>query len=119
MTTKDIGDAGEEQARRFLISQGFAILACNYRAPGGELDLIARDGDALVFVEVKKRASNAFGGPLAAITKTKQERVALAAAHYIKEKKPKFDSIRFDAVCILPGRVEHLKNAFTPRRMNI
>lgn len=119
MTTKETGLAGEESARQLLLQKGFKILARNYAVSGGELDLVAKDGSALVFIEVKTRASNQFGGPLAAITPAKQKRLTLAAVCYIKEKKPKFDSIRFDAVCILAGKAEHIPNAFTPQRMNI
>lgn len=119
MNTTNAGNAGEETARRFLLDKGFQIIGRNYTAPGGELDLIARDGNTLVFVEVKTRARGGFGGPAAAITPAKQKRLTQAAVCYVKEKKPKFDSIRFDAVCILAGNVEHILNAFVPRRMNI
>lgn len=119
MNAKETGAAGEESARRFLLKKGFKIIAQNYAVPGGELDLVAQDGNTLAFIEVKTRASNGFGGPAAAITPAKQKRITLAAVCYIKEKRPKFDSIRFDAVCILAEDVQYIPNAFTPKRMNI
>jgi len=119
MNTKQTGQQGEEQAARFLENKGYTILARNFSMPQGELDLVAVHGSTLVFVEVKARAYEAFGGPLAAVTPAKQKRLALAAQQYIKMKSPKFDSIRFDVICILPGKLEHLENAFWPSRTNL
>ena len=119
MTTKQTGQQGEEQAARFLQDKGYKILARNFSTPQGELDLVATHQDTLIFVEVKARAYTAFGGPLAAVTLPKQKRVALAAQQFIKIKSPKFDRIRFDVVCILPGKLEHIENAFLPDRTNL
>ena len=116
MNTSQIGTQGEEQALQFLLKQGCKLLARNYRVKGGEIDLIVYDKNTLVFAEVKTRASQAFGGPFAAITPAKQKRIALAAALFIKTNRPKFDSIRFDAIAVLPQGVTHIKNAFTPAR---
>ena len=119
MITRQAGQHGEDQAAQFLAQLGYQILARNFSAPQGELDIIARDKNALVFVEVKARASMAFGGPLAAVNAAKQKRIALTAMQYVKAKRPKFDSIRFDVVCVLPGRIEHIVNAFTPQRTTL
>ena len=119
MTTKAIGQQGEEQASRFLEKKGYKILARNFSTPQGELDLVANQQKTLVFVEVKTRAYEAFGGPLAAVTVAKQKRLALAAQQYIKIKSPKFDSIRFDVICILPDQITHIENAFIPERTNL
>ena len=116
MNTKQTGQQGEEQAARFLEKKGYKILARNFFTPRGELDIVAADKKNLVFIEVKARAYEAFGGPLAAVTPAKQKRLVLAAQQYLKIKSPKFDSIRFDIICILPGRLEHIENAFTPER---
>ena len=110
------GAAGEDAACRYLETKGLAIIARNYRRPCGEIDIIARDGQTLVFAEVKKRASGAFGGPLAAVTPAKQRKITLTAECYVKENAPKFDSIRFDVICLLDGKITHLENAFFPRR---
>ena len=116
MNTTQSGALGEEIAGRYLAEKGYRILTRNFRKPCGEIDLIALDGKTLVFVEVKKRASLAFGGPIAAVTAAKQHKIALTAQQYIKKNAPKFDSIRFDVVCLLPEQIEHIKNAFIPRR---
>lgn len=119
INTTQTGQQGEEQAARFLEKKGYQILARNFSTPQGELDIIAYYQKTLIFVEVKTRAYKAFGGPLAAVTPAKQKRLALAAAQYIKIKSPKFDRIRFDVICILPGQVQHLENAFLPVRTNL
>lgn len=119
MTTRQAGQCGEEQAAQFLARQGYKILDRNFSTAQGELDIIAQDQCTLVFIEVKMRASQAFGGPLLAVTPAKQKRMALAAMQYLKAKSPKFDSIRFDVICILPTSLEHIKNAFQPARTTI
>ena len=119
MTTRQTGLAGEERAAQFLVAKGYKIIARNYNAAGGELDLVARRGQTLVFAEVKTRAYAAFGGPAAAVTRTKQERLTRAALQYIKANAPKFDSIRFDVLCVLPEAIEHIENAFFPRRTTL
>lgn len=113
------GAAAEEQAAEFLRKKGFKILARNYLARGGELDIVAREGKTLVFVEVKSRASEAFGGAVAAVTPAKQKRVVAAAVQYIKENRPAYDSIRFDVICIRAEQVEHLAQAFCPARLTL
>ena len=116
MNTCQSGALGEEAACNYLKKQGMTILARNYRKPCGEIDIVALAGRTLVFAEVKKRATGAFGGPLAAVTAAKQHKITLSAECYIKENTPKFDSIRFDVVCLLAGKITHIPNAFSPRR---
>ncbi len=119
MTTRQTGNEGEDQAAAYLQKNGYRIIARNFLAVGGELDIVAQYQKTLVFVEVKTRASSAFGGPLAAVTRTKQERLARAAAQFIKANAPKFDSIRFDVICVLSGQIEHIPNAFIPARTTL
>lgn len=116
MNTSQSGAAGEEAAARYLEKKGYTIVQRNYRRVCGEIDLIALDGKTLVFVEVKKRASAAFGGPFGAVTASKQHKIANTAYYFIKEKCPKFDSIRFDVVGLLGEQITHIENAFLPRR---
>lgn len=116
MNTTQSGHQGEEAAATYLLSKGYRLVARNYRRACGEIDLIALDKKTLVFVEVKKRASAAFGGPMGAVTPTKQRKIAQTAQYYIKENAPKFDSIRFDVVCLLPGQITHIEHAFIPQR---
>ena len=116
MNTSAKGHAGEEEAANFLTSKGYRILARNYRGRGGEIDIIAQYKKTLVFVEVKARAYEAFGGPLLAVTPAKQHKVALTAAQFLKANAVKFDSIRFDVVCVLPQGITHIEGAFQPAR---
>ena len=119
MNTKQSGAQGEQAACDYLVNKGYRILTRNYRKTCGEIDIVATDGKTLVFAEVKKRASQAFGGPLAAVTTAKQQKISLTAQWYIKENAPKFDSIRFDVICLLPGEIQHIENAFTPARSTL
>ncbi len=116
MNTSQSGAQGEEAACNYLVGKGLRILARNYRRPYGEIDIIAQDGKTLVFAEVKKRTSGAFGGPVAAVTAAKQRKIVLTAQCYIQENTPKFDSIRFDVICLLAGKITHIQNAFSPQR---
>ena len=91
------GAAAEALAAQYLQERGVAIVARNYRCRGGEIDLIGRDGDTLVFVEVRLRSSAAFGGAAESIGARKRKRLALAAAHYLarigREPPCRFDAI--------------------------
>ncbi|MGZ5149548.1 MAG: YraN family protein [Burkholderiales bacterium] len=100
-------------AAAFLEGQGLTILARNYRCRLGEIDLIARDREATVFVEVRSRASAAFGGAAASITAAKRQRLLKAARHYISRQRS-VPQCRFDALLIEgdPPRIEWLRDAF-------
>ncbi|MGZ5092506.1 MAG: YraN family protein [Burkholderiales bacterium] len=100
-------------AAAFLERQGLTILARNYRCRLGEIDLIARDREATVFVEVRSRASAAFGGAAASITAAKRQRLLKAARHYISRQRS-VPQCRFDALLIEgdPPRIEWLRDAF-------
>lgn len=119
MNTATQGKLGENRAADFLQRAGYCILERNFYMRGGEIDLIASFEKTLVFVEVKTRSYEAFGGPLSAVTPAKQRRIAQTAARYIQEKGLKFDSIRFDVLCVLPEKIEHIKNAFSPARTTL
>lgn len=112
---KKIGQAGEERAAKFLTRQGYRILERNYRAPYGEIDLIALDRGELVFVEVKTRTSDVYGSPELAVNPRKQERMIRAALGYIKFKKLHQMPCRFDVIAISPTtekEIEHIRHAF-------
>ena len=119
MNTTHSGYVAEDKAVAFLKNKGHQILARNYRKNCGEIDIISLDKITLVFSEVKQRSSTAFGGPVAAITKSKQNKIVQTAHLYIKENAPKFDSIRFDAICLLGENITHIPNAFTPQRSTL
>lgn len=96
------GDAAEALAAEFLSARGLTIVERNYRCRGGEIDLVARDRDTLVFVEVRLRSSRGFGGAAASITPAKRKRLRRAAGHYLatlgREPPCRFDAILLDAL---------------------
>lgn len=114
-TTKQVGDAAEEQALGFLQAKGLQFVARNYRTPGrggGEIDLIVRDKDGtLVFVEVRKRNRTDHGGAAASIGHVKQRRIIFAARHYLLNLRT-MPPCRFDVVVIDGDAVDWLRAAF-------
>ena len=113
-TTRQRGNAAEDQALAFLQAAGLKLLERNYRTPGrggGEIDLVMRDRDGtLVFVEVRSRASNAFGGAGASMGAIKQRRIVFAARHYLLRMSVP-PPCRFDVV-LVQDSVQWLKAAF-------
>jgi putative endonuclease len=108
------GAKAEALAAAFLAHRGLAIVERNWRRRCGELDLVARDGDTLVFVEVRLRRREDFGGAAASITAAKRARVVAAASLYLA-KLPHVPPCRFDAVLLDgldPARIEWLRNVF-------
>jgi len=95
-----LGISGEDLACAELARRGYAILDRRYRTRFGEIDIIARDGDTIVFVEVKARQTDDFGGAAAAITAWKQRRVARMAVDYIARRALHECPCRFDVVAI-------------------
>ena len=95
------GNRGERKAASFLRRQGFRIIARQYANPHGEIDLIARDGDCIVFVEVKTRRSDAAGQPFEAVTREKQRKMTNTALVWLKRRKLLESRSRFDVVSIL------------------
>lgn len=112
-----LGERGEREAAGFLRRKGYRVLARRYRTRRGEIDLIARDGDTLVFVEVKTRR---VGAPAEAVTLQKQRRLARAAYEFAREQRVLGQRARFDVVAIVwpddrrPPSIEHLPHAFEP-----
>lgn len=109
---KLLGKKGEALACKYLKKQRYKILHTNYKTSAGEADIVCRDGDEIVFVEVKTRTSDAFGTPAEAVTAKKRERYIRIAQCYWKktEKEP---NARFDVIEVwADGKIEHLKNAF-------
>lgn len=116
-STREAGDEGEQIARQFLARQGFTILETKYRYEKmGEIDIIARDGDVLVFCEVKMRTTDEFGDPEFAITPRKQAQVRKVAHAYLYEHDLDEQECRFDVVAIKKIRgtleINHIPNAF-------
>ncbi len=110
---------GEQQAEILLRGKGYAILGRRVRiGRRDELDLVARDGDTLVFVEVKTRRSIKFGQPIAAVNRAKRHYLSRAAVRYLKRLKHQPPSFRFDVVEVVgvpeqpPPVMRHIENAF-------
>lgn len=97
---RSLGRIGEAAAGDFLERRGYRIIARNFRCPFGELDLIAQQGEAIVFVEVKARTTADFGEPFDAITAQKQRRLARLATYYLKGRNWLRRPARFDAVSV-------------------
>jgi putative endonuclease len=95
------GKISEEQASKFLESQGYRILFRNYKAQGSEIDIIAREKDTICFIEVKSRRSERFGSPQEAVTLAKQQKIARAASMFLQENDLQNKSCRFDVVAII------------------
>ena len=111
MKTKERGDAGERRACEILRDAGYLIVARNWRTRFGEIDIVARDGETLVFVEVKMRSCEGFGGPEAALTPAKQRRIIAAASEFLAQTRAEVP-VRFDLVAIGPGGVRIVRDAF-------
>ncbi len=105
------GEEAEHLARDFLRQQGYEIIAERYRWRGGEIDLIARDGNFLVFIEVRSRSKELFGLPEETIDHKKQRKILLTAQHYLTQYPTNLD-IRFDVVALSGGQVRLYKDAF-------
>ena len=106
------GKEGEEMAVGYLIIKGYSILERNYRNPFGEIDLIAKDGKTVVFIEVKRRNTDSYGLPVESVDIKKQKRLSKAATAYITEKRITNLPCRFDVVSIYNDRIELFKDAF-------
>ena len=113
MSTKQTGDQGEELACKFLKREGFKILERNFRIRGGEIDIVAKDHDELIFVEVKTRYSHEFGLPTEALTPWKVNFLIRACQFYLAKNKKFDNSYRIDVVAVdlTDGqKIEHIKN---------
>lgn len=107
-----IGQRAEDRAVAALVRAGYRVVERNVRLRVGELDVVAYDGDVLVFVEVRSRADDRFGGALHAVPPTKQRQVARAAAAYLALRRPPFRTCRFDVVLITGPDLQLMKDAF-------
>jgi len=110
--TRTAGQGGETRATALLTREGYTIVERNYRCSLGELDIVARDGDVLAFVEVRSRADSEHGHAAEAVDTRKQAQVARVAMHYIGLRNPRFDESRFDVVAITGDAIELIKDAW-------
>ena len=112
-----VGNRGEELASAFLESNGLKIVERNFRCKGGEVDIIARDGKTIVFIEVKSRRNLAYGVPQLAVTPFKQRQISKAALTWLSKNRLHDSPARFDVIAILlenkySHQIEHIRNAF-------
>ncbi|MFV0553303.1 MAG: YraN family protein [Mangrovibacterium sp.] len=116
-TQKELGEIGEDMAEKHLLKLGYTILERNWRHHHLEVDLIARDKDELVIIEVKTRSGVQFGHPSEAITRQKMNHLINAADAYIKINNSSLDT-RFDVITVVMNRgtyrLEHFEDAFYP-----
>ena len=112
-----MGDFGEQYALQYLRKKGFKIVQTNYRFKRNELDIICKEGDEFVFIEVKARQTAEIGEPWRAVTKTKQRQIIKCAHHYLIENNLDVES-RFDIISIVHNsygtKLEHIDRAFIP-----
>ena len=119
-TRKKLGNRGEKIAAKFLRKQGYQIIEKNYRSRLGEIDIVAKEDESIVFVEVKTRCSTDFGLPEEALSYDKRRRLSKLALGYLAHRRIKDTNCRFDVVSILMdnkkvSKVKHIKlikNAF-------
>lgn len=110
---KFFGKIGEKKAAEFLKKKGFTVLETNYKTHYGEIDIIAKDKDYIVFVEVKTRSSDEYGKPSEAVNEKKQEKYVKVATEYLIKHKKTDSLCRFDVIEIENGEINHIIDAFT------
>ncbi|OZC43258.1 YraN family protein [Rhodococcus sp. WWJCD1] len=116
-TNQELGARGEDLAVRHLEDIGLEVIERNWRHRSGELDIIAREGDTMVFVEVKTRSGIGYGTPAEAVTYTKQVRIRGLALSWLALQQGPWVQIRFDVIAIVVGRdvnpvITHIRAAF-------
>ncbi len=115
---KRIGTEGEKKAKDFLISNNYKIIKTNFHSPYGEIDIIAQDGEILVFIEVKTRSSD-LDSALNSISISKRKKISKTASYFLSKNDTFYDVFtRFDVIIILNSRthtsLKHIKEAFVP-----
>lgn len=109
---KFLGRAGEIKAAKFLENKGYKIVAKNFKTRLGEIDIIAKDKECIVFIEVKTRSGDGYGAPCEAVNRKKQEKYFAVATQYLQNNKLLDCECRFDVVEIENGEINHIENAF-------
>lgn len=112
-----LGNRGETLAAAYLQGKGYRIIERNFRCKGGEVDIVAKDGDIFVFAEVKTRKSLVFGPPQLAVTPFKQRQISKAALTWLSRKRLHDAPARFDVIAIIlendfSQQIDHISNAF-------
>lgn len=111
MHNRELGRRGEKKAQKYLRKNGWRILETNYKNPFGEIDIIAKKGEVIAFVEVKTRLTDLFGSPSEAVGFSRQTKYIRGANYYFAGAEP--DAvIRFDIIEVFKDRINHIENAF-------
>ena len=117
MNKHDDGLTGQQCAEDFLVKKGFTVLDRNYRIKTGEVDIVAKDGEYIVFIEVKFRRGLSYGLPREAVGVVKQRRIMKTAMHYLMRNMLTESDVRFDVIEVLEQHgklyISHIENAFT------
>lgn len=108
----EIGAAAEDRASAALAAEGYDIIVRNWRCDIGELDVVARDGDTLVFVEVRSREDDSHGHAAEMVTWAKRSKVTKVAYFYLVLEKPQYEECRFDVVAITGDQIDIIKDAW-------
>lgn len=108
----ELGVKGEVLAKQYLLKNHYKILECNFVCELGEIDIIAKQKNIIVFVEVKSRASLKFGYPRESVTSTKQQKIRNVASVYLIKNNLTKSDCRFDVIDILNEEITHIINAF-------
>ena len=112
MNKRQSGSIGEDMAVEFLKSRGVKILERNYQNRFGEIDIIGREDNTLLFIEVKYRKNESFGYPLEAVGFAKREKIRKMARFFLNENHYYHYNIRFDCIGIIGSQIEWIKGAF-------
>lgn len=113
ISTRQLGKIGEDIAERYLKNKGYKILEKNYGVKGGEIDIVACDGDCLVFVEVKYRTTSYMDYGFKSVDNKKRQRIIKTAKKYLLEKELEWDrEMRFDVIDIFENEITHYEGAF-------
>lgn len=113
---REIGITGENLACNFLLDKGYFILERNFRTKSGEIDIIARNNNIIIFVEVKTRSNNNYGFPYESVNYRKQQKIIRVAQNYINFKRLHDNQFRFDIIEVFfkmgNNKINHIRNAF-------
>lgn len=111
-STHQQGQRGEERAIAYLCARGYSVIERNFRCRFGEIDIVAREGDALAFIEVRTRSDGRRGTALETVTPAKQRRIAKVAGYYLAVRNQHAALCRFDVLGITGEHVELIRDAF-------
>ena len=110
---RQLGSNYEQKAVAYLMEMGYVILECNFRCRSGEIDIIAKDGEYVCFVEVKFRTTNSYGTPLEAVNLRKQNQIRRVAMYYlVRNGLHEWTPCRFDVIAFEGEAITHIVNAF-------